>query len=400
MKKKMNFLKLKAFLSLVIAVTLLVGGVPYLTYAHNVDGSGVGVKALNCLGYQYVNKNTVKVFFDKGLSSINQEQLKLKTTTGTPVTISGLTSSSGSGWTSTVSPGGTTVTLTTADLAANTTYVLTISSTVAAGNSYGITLGEYWEHHDISFNFKTPNSDGITYSGAPTLTFIPTWNGDGFSANVEAIADMPIDVDLSQVKLQKSSTVNGTYSDVLMDSTLDTNALSGAECYSAQLNDARTCIFLPETLRGGYPAYNLDYVNSVNYFYKMVTPTVSNHSSTSNQLASQSNTFQVGADTAGPTGTTIATITGYNSSSVSLSWSDVVITDGSAPNPTGYKVYYSTDPYFNFVAATNTITHSGTTNSCTVTGLSSGQTYYFRIVPVNSIGNEGGFSPYVSQTTN
>lgn len=400
MVKKTNLFKTKIFLSLILALTMLVGVMTSsVVYAHN---SGSGSKAINVLGYQYVDQNTVKVFFDKSLYNVNQGQFKIATTGGTPVTISTMTTASGSGWSNSQAPGGETVILTTATaLSANTTYSLTVSSTVAAGNSYNLTIGNYWLHKDISFNFKTPNADG-TYSGIPNLTFIPAWDGSGLSGNIEVISDIPIDpnyTDLSHMKLQKSSTKPGTYTDVIMDPTLDGIAVTGAECYAAQINDAHTCLFLPETLKSTNPSYNL---LSENYFYRLVLPPIRGVNAGSILYSSDTtmNPFQVGADTAGPTGTTTATITAYTSSSVSLSWSDVVVTDSSAPNPTSYKVYYSTNPYFNFTASTNTITHSGTTNSSTVTGLSSGTTYYFRIVPVNFSGNEGGFSPYVSQTTN
>jgi hypothetical protein len=395
MKKKTNLFKTKIFLSLILALTMLVGVMTSsVTYARNVDGS---VKAVNILGYQYVNQTTINVFFDKGLYNVNQGQFKIETTGGTPVTISNMALGSGIGWSNPQAPGGATIVLTTATaLSANTTYKLTVSSTVAMGNSYHLTLGNYWLHNDISFNFKTPNSDGVTYSGSPTLKFIPTWNGSGLSGNIAAISDMPIDVNLAQVKLQKSSTETGTYTDVLIDSTLDTIGVTDAEAYSAQLNDARTCIFLPETLRGGTPSYNL---KSENYWYKLSIPTISNYTNSSYTTSASSNSFKTGKDTVASVGNITPTVTGHTSSSVSLSWSDVTGND-TGNTPDHYVVYYSTNPYFNFLKSTDTVIHSGTTNSCTVTGLSSVQTYYFRIVPVDINGNEGGFSPHASQATN
>ncbi|MEQ8155069.1 MAG: fibronectin type III domain-containing protein [Clostridiaceae bacterium] len=400
MKVFVNLKRSKFLLTIVLTLTLMIGVISSAAYAHNVAAY---VKAVNVFGYEYVNQNTIKVFFDKGIY-VNQGQYKIETESGTPVSISGTASSGGCGWTNANAPGGTTVTITTgSNLAPNTRYKVKVSSTIQMGNWYHLTVGNYLLHKDVEFFFKTPNTDG-TYSGTPQLTVIPSWNSAGLSANLAVISDIPIDTsygnyNISDMKLQKSSSLNGTYGDVVVDTTLDSYETSGAECYPAQINDAHTYLFIPETLGGqASVAYNL---LSENYYYRLVVPALkgANGGSILYSSAVTLTPFGTGSDTAAGLGNITPAVTGYTSSSVSLSWGDVA-TDYTGPAPSHYYVYYSSDPYFNFVKAADTVNESGTTNTCTVTGLSSGTTYYFRVVPTNAAYEEGGFSRYISQTTN
>lgn len=399
MKKTVKIINPKSLLLIISMVTLMTLLMSVVAHADNVKGS---IKAVNVLGYEYVNQTTLNVFFDKGLYYPNQGQFKIETEGGSPVTISNMSTTSGTGWTNPMSQTGTIVTLTTSsNLSYNTRYKVTVSSTVQMANSFYLSLGDYLLHSDVEFFFKTPNSDG-TYSGAPQLTLIPAADYVGTSDNVEAISDIPININytyfnLSDMKLQKSSTIDGTYTDVTMDTTLDTNSTPNAEYYIGQINDAHTCLFLPLTIgKNTTPAYNL---LSYNEYYKLVLPQIEG---VNNVLAAtpSKTTFLTGkSDTPAGLGNLIQTVTGYDTNSVSLSWSDVS-TDNSGPAPHHYYVYYSTNPYFDFVKSTDTVSHNGTTNTCTVTGLTSATTYYFRIVPANIDDEEGGFSPYVSQITN
>lgn len=407
MKKTVKITNPKSLLlmiSMVTMVTLITLLMSVVAHAHNVKGI---IKAVNVLGYEYVNQTTLKVFFDKGLYYPNQGQFKIETEGGSPVTISNMSTTSGTGWTNPMSQTGTIVTLTTSsNLSYNTRYKVTVSGTVQMANSFYLSLGNYLLHSDVQFFFKTPNSDG-TYSGTPQLTLIPTADYVGTSDNVEAISDIPIDVNyenfhLSDMKLQKSSDNNilDPYTNVAMDTTLDTNSTDGAEYYTGQINDAHTCLFLPLTIgKNTTPTYNL---LSYNEYYRLVLPAIKGIGDGPElyTVPTAQTSFKTGQeDTPAGLGNLIQTVTGYTTNSVSLSWSDVA-TDESGPAPHHYHVYYSTNPYFNFVKSTDTVSHNGTTNTCTVTGLTSATTYYFRIVPANSVDEEGGFSPYVSQITN
>lgn len=392
MKNIVNLKKIKA-LPIVLILTLMMVLVSTSVYADNDDSN---TKAVNVIGYEYVNNTTLKIFFDKGLVNLDPGQFKIKTQQGgSPVTITNMSSVQGSGWTNYYSPKGTIVTLTTEQLDPNVEYTITVSSTIQMGNTTLLTLGNYLLHKDVEFDFRTPQSDG-TYSGYPTLKVLPTGTDAGTSANVMIISDEPIDTssfNLSDVKLQK----NGQ--DVIIDTTLDTVETTNAECYAAQINDAHTCIFIPETLKGGTPSYNL---LSDNTQYTLLIPnSMQSTANTYDDFEDTDYTFTTGEDTAANMNFA-PSVTGYTANSVSLSWADVTdySTFSTGPLPEHYYVYYSTNPYFGFVKATDTVNESGNPNTCTVTGLSSATTYYFRIVPVNSAYEEGGFSPYVSQVTN
>jgi hypothetical protein len=156
MKSKRILQKSRIGVSFFLIVTLLLS-LASSVFAHNVAAV---VKAVNVLGYQYVNQNTIKVFFDKGIY-VNQGQYRIQTEGGTPVTISSVSASGGSGWTNPNSPGGTTVTITTgSNLSPNTRYKVIVSSTIQMGNSYHLTVGNYLLHKDVEFYFKTPNTNG------------------------------------------------------------------------------------------------------------------------------------------------------------------------------------------------------------------------------------------------
>lgn len=404
MKKTVKVTKPKSLLLIIAMITLMTMLTSVVAYAHNVEAS---VKAVNVLGYKYVDLSTLKVYFDKGMYNLNQGQFKIETEGGSPVTISNMSVASGtgcSGWTNPLSPGGTTVTLTTS-LSYNTRYKVTVSSTAQMGNSFHLSLGNYLLHSDVQFFFKTPNSDNTTYSGTAQLTMIPTGDYVGVSNNVEVISDIPIDTtyqyfNLSDMKLQKSSD-NGDkdpYTDVTMDTTLDTNSTPDAEYYTGQINDAHNCLFLPLSIgQNTTPAYNL---LSYREYYKLILPQIKDVND-NNVTAPDNTVFLTGKDdTPASLGNLIQTVTGYTSNSVSLSWSDVVSKDDSGIIPNHYHVYYSTNPYFGFVKSADTVSDNGTTSTCTVNGLSSATIYYFRIVPANYYDEEGGFSPYVSQVTN
>lgn len=404
----LNFKNTKKGLLTILSASMIMLTLSSVVLADNVTGPGSGVKAVNVLGYELdthdpQNMNKIEVFLDKGLTGLNIGQFKIYQGT-TPIAISSLTQGSkGCGWTQAqgMQPGGYDAVLTTSNnLSPDTEYKMVVSSTVTMGNSYQLSVGNYLQHNDITFNFKTPKTDG-TYSGALNLTYIPEYINEatGASMNVEVISNIPIDTNdltLSDMKLMKSSTEYGTYTDVTFDSTFDYNATTGAEYYAPQINNAHTCIFLPLTLGGGTPAYNL----SDGMHYKLQVPAIDyadDAGDAQKKSLDPGRHFHVGGDTSTSLRNAQPTITAYNSSSVSLQWNNGS-TDDSGVAPVSYKVYYSTNPYFDFVDTGVTPTNNGTTSSATFThSFQSGTTYYFRIVPVNSTGEEGGFSPYVSQ---
>lgn len=391
-------------LSLMVVLALSMG----TSNAANKAGS---VKATNVSGYEYVNSNTVKVFFDKTLDVTTvKEQFKIKAVGGTEIAISNISTDIGGGWSNPKAAQGTTVTLTTAsNLNTATDYEITVSSTVRMGGKFFLTVGNYLQHEDVSFEIRTPNIDG-SYDNA-TIKLQPILkNTVGESNNAAVISNIPLNpatLNLSNVKLQKSLDKGVTYSDVPMNTTYTASAPVGAECYSAQINDAGTCIFLPMGIGGKTtPAYNFTSKTA----YKLIIPGASAVGNTVNTPTTTGSIteFKTGEAIAAATGETILNVIPgtVSSNSVGLSWTNLKATD-SGEAPSGYKVYYSTNPYFNFIASTDVVTVDilTDTSSCTVTGLNPGATYYFRVVSLNTVDpgeipQEGGLSPYTIQVTN
>jgi len=89
-----------------------------------------------------------------------------------------------------------------------------------------------------------------------------------------------------------------------------------------------------------------------------------------------------------------STGSGGSSGAASLTWTEPTTNvDGtSLINLAGYKVYYGTTPV-NYTTSLDI----GNVTTYTVTGLSSGTTYYFAVIAYNTNGGESGFSNEVSK---
>lgn len=393
--------KLKA-LSAALAASLMVTVMAPVTYADNVAAV---VKAINLSSYKLVDSTHLNLYFDKGLASFSASQVKVLDG-ATPLSFTAAATSGGADWNCATPPGGTAEQLTfSSALSTDTTYTVKVSGTIQMGNTYHQNIGNYWGHNDIVFTFRTPSTFGTSnYTGTPGFTVIPcdlsdTSTGIGVSSNVELIADRPIDpnsLTVGNVKLQYYNDSNSAYEDVIEDTVFDTTSVAGAKCYDAQMSISNTVIFIPETCGGSAtPAYNLDDTED----YKLIIPTGIKAVDGDDFSYNTENDFSTGDDTVASLGNTTPTVTGHTSSSVSLSWSDVAA-DSSGVAPSSYLVYVSTNPYFDFsIPASVTIDYSGNPNTATVSGLSSGTTYYFRVVGANASGEEGGFSNYVQQAT-
>lgn len=356
------------------------------------------VKAVNCLGYQFVQgsggaPNQLKIFFDKGLYNFNANQIAITKDSDHSAVAFTAATAGGSGWSNSAAPGGTTVILTPSSgysINNSTEYDIDVSSTVQMGNSYHQSVGEYLKHSDIQFQVYTPDAGGSYGTHTPQLSYLPRAQGGGTvgeSSNAEIISDIPLSASLtSQVYLQEK--VGSTWQNVGVDSNFSNHTqITDDQCYTTQINDAGTCIFIPETLGGqGTPSYNFD----SNADYQLVFPSTIDgvHSSFE---------FLTGAQNPASLGNISVSVTGTTASSVSLQWSNITAADASGALPDHYEVWYSTtSPYFGFSLADTISYNSTSTSTDTIGGLSFGNTYYFRIVPVYS-NQEGGFSAYVAQ---
>lgn len=247
--------KTRVIIPALLAVVMMLSMAP-AAFAHN-EYQG---KAINVLGYEYVNTTTVKIFFDKNIptTNITVNDFTIQKTGESAKTINSFTRANGSGWTNAYAPTGSTVTLTLGSaLSYDTTYHVTVDGGLTANN--GLTVGYYLHGDDVAFDMHTPDSSGNYDTGDTTFAFIPVDNTDtDFSMNVMAISSIPIDTSsftLSDVKLQKWN--GSVYADCIRDTTFDTSETTDAESYTAQINNAHTCLFLPMTLASSTPMYDL-----------------------------------------------------------------------------------------------------------------------------------------------
>jgi hypothetical protein len=248
MLKRMNSSKI--VISLILSLALMLSLMSTSVFAVNSPGN----KAINITGYEYISTTALKVFFDKNCSAyIHKEQFKIETEGGTDVPISSAIGSTGSGWTNSYAPTGTTATITPQNpLSYNTRYKVTISSTLLANN--GLTISSYFKRQNITFYFKTPDSNG-TYQGNPQVTFLQSETGAGApEESVAVISDMPMDS--NSISTIKNGThlfkyTSGNWNELIYDGYVNTGvATPGAAVYAIQVNNAHTCLFFPMTLGG------------------------------------------------------------------------------------------------------------------------------------------------------
>ena len=81
---------------------------------------------------------------------------------------------------------------------------------------------------------------------------------------------------------------------------------------------------------------------------------------------------------------------GATSATATLAWDAV-----QAATLSGYRIYYGTSPGLYFQSLGNGLTVSNNVTTYTVTGLSSGITYYFAATAFDMLGNESGYSAEV-----
>ncbi|AIQ14340.1 fibronectin type III domain-containing protein [Paenibacillus durus] len=385
----------KKFKIMALLALSLTAAVPVISSTSVFALNDAGNKAINLHGYYFdaQSRSQLKIYFDKSLSGSVKEQFKIvRASDDASQTISSLGTASGGGWTSSGASTGTTVTLGMQNnFDYDTLYKVTISNTVGANNN--LTLGSFQNRKDYVFYFRTPDSGG-NYTGDPIISFQPANDADGvaYEGNVEFTVDRPVNAaDLSGLLSSPNSgitlkkNISGTWTDVVTDPQFDSTAVSGAESYAKQVNDAHTFFFYPLTA-GGTAAFSYDLDPSGTHQYMLTLPAFDDVGT--GHFDGASITFDtVSSDIPGKL-SAAPTVGTVGSTSVSLTWS-------GATGATSYKVYYSTDPYWGFE---DHLAGSTTGTSYTVNSLSPSTTYYFRVTPVNA-GGEAGYSPKATATT-
>lgn len=389
MLKSRFFKKSVKIVSLLLGAVMLLATFAPVAFALNYSGN----KPLNFNGYQYVNTTTLYVFFDKSMTTTGQYDASMFTVkqngTSNYVTVNSISVIDGIGYSGCSDSGlnkGTRVTLNLGSaLSYDTLYDVTIKNTLADNN--GITLGNYRYRNDFTFTFRTPQSDGHYSNTAPVVTYTLGTSNVSYEDNLGVVFDRPMASGSISTFLSSLSSnfYNNTKSaTVVQDSTIDTSAVSGAECYTPHANDAATYFFFPETGNGNTTtSYNRDSSGSNSYTLTLPSFTDVDNHTTSNPGSITFST--VSGDLPGWLDNT-PTVSSPGAGQLTVSWTGTVIT----PTPTSYDVYLwdSTSPG-NQYTGTYVYIDNTTSTSYTISGLVSGRTYYARIVPKNSYGTVG-----------
>lgn len=384
MRKKYLFFKIM----LVLAV--LVSLVPQLNIpaasAFNND-SATGNKPFHFIGYRYKDSKNIQVWFDKGLpsSNVSPEQFKIfkgTDSSGQLLTVTAATPglSSDKNMSVTGLPNGSSYILTIGSensFESGQSYTVIISRTLKANN--GLVIGGFTNNKDVRFTFTAPSGDG-TYTAASGQREADYWIEDGASGvpvegNLWFSLPVPA-VNYDEVKNGIVLKENGTA--LPYDPTIDASAVDGARSFSPEMSNDHTYFFIPLTGSGGAVSYDL----ALNSTYMLEIPAI--QLVNGQQIPAKTLHFTT-ASADVPLTMTSAVTTSTQDGAFTLQWSALSFA-------TGYNIYYSSNPYWDFQKL-NAVPTVGTSYS--VTGLTPGQTYYFRVAGVTA-GGEGGLSPAVA----
>jgi putative cell wall-binding protein len=352
---------------------------------------GAGQKAYNFQGYRYIDTHNVEVWLDKSTPSVTASQVEIykgSDINGQALQIQAVGAGSGSNITgvSGLSGGaGKMITTATSDaFVPGGLYTVVLNRTITANN--GATLGSYG-NKDVAFSFTVPDVAGIpngsgTYSNSAqgslnlspqnNATNVPLENNIGFSVNIP-VANY--DVVKNGLVLKKDGVTQ------ILDPTID--ATQNGDIYSPLVTDDHTSFFFPMTGGGGAASYNL--TPSSSYGLSIPAITLINGQTLAAQTVTFTTTANDSPSKVSPAPTAANSVDGSN---LAISWTAPV-------GATGYNVYASEDPYWNFTQL-NTTPINGL--SYTTSRLKPKTAYYFRIASVN-VTSETVFSDYVLATT-
>lgn len=383
---KSKFKKIGNIAVIMVMALMLSASFPAGAYALN-DTSN---KAFNYCGYQVVDNDTLYIYLDKSCPDSGnipvEEQFKIKPTSGSDLAFdlsSYQTGTGMSGVSATNLDSGTRIQL---DLDGvtfqnDTEYEVTISNTLIAKN--GCNIGSYFKAKDEKFKFRY-NENNSTIVVTPRLetssTDIPWEPNFGFTIDRSVLAATASNI-ISGMDLQKWS--GSQWDSVIKDSTVDSSAVTGAECYTAVGNDARNYFFFPMTGGGKTTiSYNL---LSADTQYKLIIPSFTDNG---DSYAGSNIVFTTTEGDIPGKLVDAPAVDDIGDFLVSVSWS----ASGDSPAAATYKVYYSDNQYDEFDCCGSTDDDSTELEiDLSEEGLSSGN-YYFRVTPLNSYGEEGGYS--------
>ncbi len=363
-----------------IAVVLLLFAFINVKPAEALNGQGN--KAANFLGYEYVDSHNIRIFTDKGDSNPPRDAVKIfqgSGVNGTRLTVDASVLNPNEVDMVTGGPAGdsakanaTTIRVV-ESFQPGQLYTVLISGTVKGRNN--LPLGFFYFNKDIMFTFEVPDAAG-NYSKPVTLVSRPEngasmvpWEGNiGFTVsqavyNHEEVA--------SGIVLKKNGVI----------------LAHGMDTYAPIDGYPHTFFYLPMTGSGGSTSYNL----SPNSEYTLIIPAIKGSNGNVLLEGKEISFHTTSADLVEKFAT--APLITANAGVLNVSWATI-------SGATGYNIYASENPYFNF-AKLNPAPVTEMTYQTTITGvgLDPAKSYFIRVTAVNG-GGEAGFSPFASTDPN
>ncbi|OPX88849.1 MAG: Cellulosome-anchoring protein precursor [Pelotomaculum sp. PtaB.Bin104] len=367
--------------------------------------AGSGSKSCNFQGYRYLDDNSIQVWIDKSMPDaipvLNQFKIFEGTdiATGRELPLAGITQGNGNSCSYPgLSNGGSVILQSYESFEPGNTYTVVINSTVKANN--GMSLGQNSAHQDVVFTFSAPDVAGSPNNASgeyaasivPIISYKPAMNAVNVvhEGTIWLALNVPVK-DVETANLAKNNLVlkkNGM--PVITDDTIDAEPKENAEIYSPIFSDDLTFFYFPMTGGGAAYSYNLDY----NQTYTLDIPAI--ETINGKTIPAQTLTFQTATDVV-PTlisGVLTAVPTGNN---LTITWPASTEIADVSPAASGYNVWASENPYWDFTRLSSSPVPA-TSTSYVTSGLAPGKTYNFRVSGVNGSA-EGGFSDFVQAVT-
>ncbi|TWH51621.1 fibronectin type III domain-containing protein [Sporomusa sp. KB1] len=409
--------KLANMAALALAFTVAVGSSAFaLNYSGTQTGSGSGNKPISFSGYQYVDSTHIAVFFDKQTGSpgetITAELFDVIPHGSSGDKVSSVSVSSGgtggqySGTTDTNLSKGTKATITTSSLSADTLYDVVIHGVLEDQN--GLSVGNYTKAKDLTFTFRTPNALGNYADHNPYVTFVvgdpDSTSGVPVESNTILIFDRPLASGSLSTYL---STLNSSSAGVGFKDTTGSTTVPGSQSHNAISNDygsVNTTFYFPMTKQGNsttvynrtaghnYTLYLPSFTDTASHTYTTFTNSKDNSTGITAFNFSTASTDYAGWENTGNPLVNL-TATRDSTSQITVSW-PVNQTYSITPAPYGFNVYYidasNADGKYASIGSWTKANGSVITNtlsspmSYSITGLTSGHTYWVRVQPTNS----------------
>lgn len=405
--------KLANMAALALAFTVAVGS---SAFALNYSGStsGTGNKPISFSGYQYVDSTHIAVFFDKQTGSPGEtitaslfDVIPHSGGSDMVSSVSVLTGGTGGQYSGTTDANiskGTKATITTSSLTAGNYYDVIIHGALEDKNT--LSVGNYTEGKDLKFTFLVP--DGGYPDTEPLVTYIVGDPDSTTGVPVESNAILVFDRPLASGSLTSYlANLNSTSAGVGFKDTSSSTTVPNTQSHYAISNNydnVNTTFYYPMTKQSTSTAvYNRTAGHNYTLYLPQFTDTSSNTFTTfKNAITGTTGISSFSMSTAATdyagwenTGNPAVNLSATRVSTTQINVSWPVDQDYSIlPDPAGFNVYYidatnadgkyaSIGSWTKANASVISNTHSSPM-SYSITGLTSGHTYWVRVQPTNS----------------